>query len=181
MDRVEKIARPIRICLTGAESTGKTEMAKALSKHFSAPMVPEFSRDYAERAARELSFMDVMPIAKGQMELEEKLSAGAPLVILDTDLLSTICYSRHHFGASPVILDAIAKKRLAGLYLLLDIDVPWLADPVRDSGDSRGALHERFCDVLDEFGANVKTIRGNWDERLKQAVEAIQKRPVPSA
>lgn len=173
---MEKVARPIRICLTGAESTGKTELAKALSKQFSAPMVPEFSREYAERVARDLSFMDVMPIAKGQMELEEKLTSGAPLVILDTDLLSTICYSRHHFGTSPVILDAIARKRLADLYLLLDIDVPWVADPVRDSGDTRDALHERFCDVLDEFGAKVVTIRGNWEERLRQAVDEVGKK-----
>ena len=172
---MEKVARPLRICLTGAESTGKTELAKALSKHFSAPMVPEFSRQYAERAARELSFMDVMPIAKGQMEAEERVSADSQLVILDTDVVSTVCYSRHHFGASPVILDAIAKKRLADLYLLLDIDVPWVADPVRDSGDTRGALHERFCDVLDEFGANVRTIRGNWEERLRQAILEVGK------
>jgi NadR type nicotinamide-nucleotide adenylyltransferase len=178
---VEKVARPIRICLTGAESTGKTELAKALSRHFSAPMVAEFSREYAQRAGRDLSFMDVMPIAKGQMELEENVSSGAALVILDTDLLSTVSYSRHHFGASPVILDAIARKRLADLYLLLDIDVPWVGDPVRDSGATREALHERFCDVLDEFGANVRTIRGNWDERLKKAIEVIRECPVPSA
>jgi len=178
---VEKIARPVRVCLTGAESTGKTELAKALSRHFSAPMVPEFSRQYAERVARDLSFMDVMPIAKGQMELEESLSGGAPLVILDTDVLSTICYSRHHFGTSPVILDAIGRKRMADLYLLLDIDVPWVADPVRDSGATREALHERFCDVLDEFGANVVTLRGNWEERLRRAIAAIKECPVPSA
>lgn len=171
---MEKIARPIRICLTGAESTGKTELAKALSSHFSAPMVLEFSREYAERVGRDLSFMDVMPIAKGQMELEDSLSAGEPpLIILDTDLLSTICYSRHHFGASPAILDTIARQRLADLYLLLDIDVPWVADRVRDSGATRDTLHERFCDVLDEFGANARTIRGSWDERLRQAIEAV--------
>ena len=172
---MEEIARPIRICLTGAESTGKTELAKALSAHFSAPMVPEFSREYAERVVRELSFMDVMPIARGQMELEERLAGSGSLVILDTDLLSTISYSRHHFGTSPVILDAIARRRLADLYLLLDIDVPWVGDSVRDSGASRDALHERFCDVLDEFGATVRTIRGSWEERLKQAICAIEK------
>jgi len=75
-----------------------------------------------------------------------------------------------------VILDAIGRKRLADLYLLLDIDVPWVADRVRDSGDTRDALHERFCDVLDEFGANVVTIRGNWDERLRKAIGAIDAR-----
>src|SRR5262249_51899035 len=138
-----------------------------------APLVPEFSREYAERAARELSYMDVVPIAKGQMELEERATTDAPMVILDTDLISTVCYSRHHFGASPVIIEALARKRLAVLYLLLDVDVPWVEDPVRDTGATREELHERFYDVLDEFGATVRTIRGSWEERLKQAIEAI--------
>ena len=97
---MEEIARPFRVCLTGAESTGKSELAKELARQFAAPWVPEYAREYAERANRELSYMDVMPIARGQMELEERVSAGArDLLILDTDLLSTVVYSRHHFGA----------------------------------------------------------------------------------
>jgi NadR type nicotinamide-nucleotide adenylyltransferase len=171
---MEKVARPFRVCLTGAESTGKTELSRELAAHFGAPCVPEFSREYAERAARELSYMDVAPIARGQMELEERLSADArDLIILDTDLLSTVVYSRHHFGVCPTVIEALAKKRLADLYLLMDSDVPWLADPVRNSGATRDELHERFCDVLDEFGATVRTIAGQWDERLKRSVEAI--------
>ena len=51
---MEKVARPFRVCLTGAESTGKTELAKELAAHFSAPCVPEFSREYA--ASPRLSF-----------------------------------------------------------------------------------------------------------------------------
>ena len=182
MDRMEKIARPFRVCLTGAESTGKTELAKELASHFAAPWVPEYSRDYAARANRELSYMDVMPIARGQMELEERISADArELLILDTDLLSTVVYSRHHFGACPAMIEALARTRLADLYLLLDIDVPWLADPVRDCGATRDALHERFCDVLDEFRAPVRTIWGTWDERLRQAVEVLEgERPRPA-
>ena len=179
---MEKVARPFRVCLTGAESTGKTELAKELAAHFGAPHVPEFSREYAERVARELSYMDVAPIAKGQMELEERVSAGASgLVILDTDLVSTVVYSRHHFGACPIVVEALAKKRLADLYLLLDIDVPWVADPVRDAGDTRDALHERFCDVLDELGATVRPIAGPWDERLREAIEIVGKSLVPTS
>ena len=179
---MEKVARPFRVCLTGAESTGKTELAKALAAHFRAPFVPEFSREYAERARRTLSYMDVAPIARGQMELEDRLSAGATdLLILDTDLVSTVVYSRHHFGACPVVVVSLAKKRLADLYLLLDVDVPWVEDPVRDAGTTRDTLHENFCDVLDEFGANVRTIGGTWEERLQMAVQLIEKRLVPRA
>ena len=171
---MEKIARPFRVCLTGAESTGKTELAKELASHFAAPWVPEYAREYAARVMRELSYMDVMPIARGQMELEARIAAGArDLLILDTDLLSTVVYSRHHFGACPAMIEALARTRLADLYLLLDVDVPWIDDPVRDCGPTRDVLHERFCDVLDEFGANVRTISGEWDERLRQAIDAV--------
>lgn len=182
MDRMEKVARPFRVCLTGAESTGKTELGRELAIHFRAPCVPEFSREYAERVARELSYMDVYPIARGQMELEERVSAGArDLVILDTDLLSTVVYSRHHFGACPIMVESLARTRLADLYLLLDIDVPWIADPVRGAGTTRDELHELFCDVLDQFGATVRTIAGEWDERLKRAIEIVEKCLVKSA
>jgi len=182
---MEKVARPFRVCLTGAESTGKTELAQRLAAHFGAPWVPEFARQYAERAGRELSYMDVMPIANGQMELEGRIAASAgALLILDTDLVSTVCYARHHFGACPAMIEALARRRLADLYLLLDIDVPWEHDPVRDSGATRDALHERFCDVLDEFGASVRTISGrDWVDRFRQAAEAIKSAqwPVPGA
>jgi NadR type nicotinamide-nucleotide adenylyltransferase len=172
---MEEVAHPFRVCLTGAESTGKTELARELAGHFGAPHVPEYSREYAERAARELSYMDVYPIARGQMELEQRASAGArDLIILDTDLLSTVVYSRHHFGACPIMVESLARTRLADLYLLLDVDVPWVADPVRDSGSTRDALHDLFCDVLDEFGATVRTIAGAWDERLRRAIEWVE-------
>jgi HTH-type transcriptional regulator, transcriptional repressor of NAD biosynthesis genes len=169
---MEEVARPFRVCLIGAESTGKTELAKELARYFVAPWVPEYSREYAERAGRELSYMDVMPIARGQLELEEQIAADArDLLILDTDLLSTVVYSRHHFGACPAIVEGLARQRLADLYLLLHVDVPWVADPVRDSGH---ALHEQFCQVLGEFKAPHRTISGGWDQRFERAVEAIK-------
>ena len=79
---MEEVAHPFRVCLTGAESTGKTELARELAGHFGAPHVPEYSREYAERAARELSYMDVYPIARGQMELVRG-SAEQPDAISD--------------------------------------------------------------------------------------------------
>lgn len=179
---MEEVARPFRVCLIGAESTGKTELAKELARHFDAPWVPEYSREYAERVNRELSYMDVMPIARGQLELEERIAADArDLLILDTDLLSTVVYSRHHFGACPAMIEALARQRLADLYLLLDIDVPWVADPVRDSGHT---LHEQFCEALEEFKAVTRTISGGWDQRYERAVgviEAARQRAHPSA
>lgn len=177
---MEKVARPFRVCLTGAESTGKSELAAELARHFSAPHVPEYSRQYAVSVARELAYMDVMAIARGQIDLEEQIAAGAKdLLILDTDLLSTIVYSRHHFGASPAIVEAVARTRLADLYLLLDIDVPWIPDPVRDSGETREELQEGFRRVLKEFRASFELISGPWDQRFDRAVELTARKLTP--
>ena len=173
---MEKIARPFRVCLTGAESTGKTELAKALARHFSGVLVPEYSREYALARQNELSYSDVGPIAHGQMERQDEAQAGVPpphLIILDTDLLSTLVYSRHHFGAVPQWLESRVRDRLADLYLLLDIDVPWVWDPVRDSGETRKELHEDFFNALEEFGAQYELISGDWDERLRRSIEVI--------
>jgi len=171
---MEKIARPFRVCVTGAESTGKSELAKELSRHFRVPLVPEHSREYAQEQQFVLSYSDVGPIAHGQIEAEDRVLVHAEgLVILDTDLVSTVVYSRHHFGAVPEWIESAAGARLAELYLLLDIDVPWVWDPVRDCRDTREELQQDFHRALEEFGATYISISGNWEERLRGAIEAV--------
>ncbi len=161
--------------MTGAESTGKSELAKELARQFSAPLIREYSREYALARPVELAYSDVGAIAHGQIEAEDRVLAKAQgLVILDTDLLSTVVYSRHHFGAVPEWIESAARARLADFYLLLHIDVPWVWDPVRDSRDTRQELHEDFLRALEEFGAAYTLISGTWDERLKGAAEAVR-------
>jgi HTH-type transcriptional repressor of NAD biosynthesis genes len=171
---MEEIARPYRICLIGSESTGKTDLAEELARHFSAPSVGEFARDYALRVNRDLSYVDVAPIARGQIALEDRLAAAdGNLLILDTDLISTVVYSRYYYGGCPEWIEQAARDRRADLYLFLDVDVPWIADPVRDSAERREALHDHFRRALGEFGAEFVVISGPWEERWKRAVEAI--------
>jgi NadR type nicotinamide-nucleotide adenylyltransferase len=162
-----------RICLTGAECTGKSRLAAELARHFGTVWIPEYAREYAERVARPLTYLDVVAIAEGQMALEER-TVSTRLAILDTDLISTVVYSRHHYGACPEWIEAEAHKRRADLYLLLDIDVPWLADGARDSGARRDELYEEFRRALEEFGAEYVLISGTWEERRQRAIEAVR-------
>jgi nicotinamide riboside kinase len=164
--------RPHRIVLTGSESTGKSELATALGAHFGAPVTREFARDYVLAKNAPLDASDIEAIARGQMALED--AAEGPLIICDTDLVSSVTYSKHCYSSCPRWIVDAARARLADLYLLLDIDVPWTPDPARDAGDQREAIHARFIATLEELGANYVVIRGNWEERRKHAVEAIQ-------
>lgn len=163
-----------RICLIGPECTGKTTLAERLASHFGAPWSAEFAREYGERVARPLTANDVSAIAEGQIANEARAErGGAPLVILDTDLISTVVYARHHYGRCPRWIERAAAARRADLYLLLEIDVAWSADGVRDSGARREQLRREFEEALKSYGARYVVIRGDWDERYAQALAAI--------
>lgn len=161
-----------RVCLTGPECTGKTELAKRLSRELGAPWVPEFAREYAEARGNRLSADDVEAIACGEIALLDATPAGA---ILDTDLLSTVVYARHYYGSCPSWIEEEARRRRADLYLLLDTDVAWLADAARDSGgDAREDLFDAFRAALDEFETRWTIVSGDWDERFAVAKASLE-------
>jgi NadR type nicotinamide-nucleotide adenylyltransferase len=159
--------------LIGPECSGKTTLAERLAVRFDVPWVPEFAREYALRVDRLLTFDDVIPIARGQMALEDA-AAYDSLLILDTDLVSTVVYSGHYYDQCPLWIGREAKARKADLYLLTDIDIPWAADAVRDSAATRAALHGEFSTTLAAYGAHFVAIRGDWDARFAAAEKAIQ-------
>lgn len=164
-----------RIVVTGPESTGKTTLAQSLAEHYHAPWIPEYARDYAEKSAMPLTSRDVTPIARGQIAREEAVfETASGIVILDTDLVSTVVYAGYYYGTVPSWVEQAASERLADLYLLCDIDVPWVADAVRDAQHQRGQLHEAFVTRLSTLAATVQLIVGpSPAERLKRAVTAI--------
>jgi len=179
---VEEITRGagralIRIVVTGSESTGKSALAAALAAHYGAELVPEFVRDYAESKREPLSFADHGPIARGQMALEDRhaeaAARGRGVLVQDTDLLSTAVYCDHYFGACPQWIADLAVERRPDLYLLPEIDVPWIADGIRDRGERREEMHELFLDAVVASGAQYVVIEGSWKERWQRAVESV--------
>lgn len=170
------MAKVACICLTGAESTGKSRLAEELARHFEGSVCFEFARDYVLEVKRPLTADDVEPIARGQMRKEDEATINciSDLLLLDTDLVSTVAYARYYYGECPKWIERAARARLADVYLFLDIDVPWIEDDARDAGADRELVHEHFQRVLDEFGANYVLIRGDWDERRAAAIAAIQ-------
>jgi len=163
-----------RIVVTGSESTGKTTLAEQLARRYRAELVPEFVREYAEARHGVIDFADHGPIARGQMALEDAaIARGKPLVVQDTDLLSTVVYCEHYFGKCPAWIAEAARERAPDLYLLCEIDVPWVADGVRDRGHRRGEMQQLFRAAVNQSGAPVALITGDRSERFARATEAI--------
>ena len=166
----------IRIVVTGSESTGKTELARRLAVHFGAELVPEFVREFAATRKGPITFADHGPIARGQMELEDRhlelAGRASNRVVQDTDLLSTVVYCDHYFGACPPWIAELARERRPDLYLLAEIDVPWIEDGVRDRGHLREEMQSLFRDAVRQSGSPWVSIHGSWDERWNRAVSA---------
>lgn len=164
-----------RLVVTGSESTGKTTLAHSLAAHYQVPLAQEFVRTYALAKHGPIDAGDHWPIVHGQIAVQESTEAraaeaGHHLVVFDTDLLSTVAYALHYTGHCDAGIEQLARERLAHHYLLLDIDVPWVPDGVRDRATQRDEIHALFRHTLDRFGAPYTLVRGSWDERLSTAV-----------
>jgi NadR type nicotinamide-nucleotide adenylyltransferase len=167
-----------RVVVTGSECTGKTTLAGDLARQFGTVCVAEYAREYLDRKVATtglpLDERDVEPIARGQIAAEDRGAATAKgLLVLDTDLVSTTVYARHYYGACPAWIDQAARDRRGDLYLLCDIDVPWVADSVRDRPHHREHIHALFVEALNTLGAPYVLIRGSWVARLSTAVAAV--------
>jgi HTH-type transcriptional repressor of NAD biosynthesis genes len=174
---MEKVARGdelIRVVLTGSESTGKTALARQLADHYSAEFTPEFVRDFAVRKGGVIKFADTDEIARGQIALEDEHARRADrLLIQDTDLVSTVVYCNHYYGQCLEWVRQAAVDRRPDIYLLLEIDVPWVRDDVRDREMRREEMQQLFRSAVAASGAPYVVISGTWDERFQLAREAI--------
>jgi NadR type nicotinamide-nucleotide adenylyltransferase len=164
-----------RVVLTGSESTGKTMLAAELAAHYATVSVGEYGRAYMNQKRAPFEASDVEPIARGQIAAEDAAARRAnKLLVLDTDLMSTVAYARHYYGACPPWVEEAARARAGHLYLLHHPDVPWVPDPgQRDRPQHRGEMHVLFRETLDSFGVSVVDIVGSWAERKNRAIAAI--------
>lgn len=162
-----------RIVLTGPESTGKTTLAAALARRFRAPWLPESARLYAAEVRRELTAADAEQIAHRAILAEDAaLAAMPPLLLLDTDLISTVVYTRHYYGTCPCWIEAAARERRGDIYLLCAPDLPWTADGVRDRPAEREEMFALFEHALREFACTTADVSGTGAARERAALAA---------
>ena len=127
----QKPANLVRVVLFGPESTGKTTLAQRLAKHYNTQWVPEFMREYLQdkwdREQKSCEPKDLLPIAEGQMRLEnESAQSASDILICDTDLLELKVYSEAYYqGYCDPVLQKYALRNTYDIYFLTYIDVPW--------------------------------------------------------
>ena len=164
-----------RIVITGAESSGKTTLARFLAREFSWPCALEYARLYLEKNGAHYDYDIVHEIARGHLLYQaEQVPEGAACGIYDTDLLNfTIWCDVAYGGCEPWLREAAAAEH-HHVYLICQPDLPWEPDPLREYPEGLQELYEMHLAAVKATGRDYRIICGHGSEREEMAKRAVQ-------
>lgn len=175
-----------KIVVIGPESTGKSTLCTLLAEHYKTRWVREYAREYLLKNGTNYSFENLLDVAKGQIAGEEaatlelnthnnKLQTTNHKLFIDTDMYVMKVWCEfvfdkcHHW-----ILNRVAERKY-DLYLLCNVDAPWVKDELREYPDliNRQKLYCHYKDLMVNQNVPWVDISGNYEERFAKAVEAV--------
>jgi len=163
-----------RICLHGPESTGKSTLGTRLAAHLGCEVVPEYGRAYCEANGTDIGMAELVHIAQTQDAMNRAAAAReGDIVLFDTDPLITAVWAEMMFGERDAWFDTFTGN--ADLYLLLDIDLPFVDDGLRvyAQPEKRQCFFDLCRAELDRRGVNYALIQGEGAARFDAALAAI--------
>lgn len=170
----------MKIVVYGAESTGKTSLAKALADHYQTTWAAEYAREYLQKkydnSGEICAVEDLIPIALGQIALEQEALANSRnnLIFCDTNPYQTYYYGTAYYrNFKHPGLWKLASAQHYDFYLLTYIDTPWVEDDLRDKPEEREQMHRLFKNSLEENNFPYLLVKGSLEKRLKKATEKI--------
>ncbi len=168
------------IALLGAESTGKTQLAKALAERLQslgqpAVVVAEYLREFCDSHGRTPRPDEQAGIAAEQARRIEAAALGGATVLADTTPLMIAVYSDYVFGDRSLYADAIAWQRRCTATLLTGLDLTWQPDGLQREGPQVQAPVDALVRAA-LFGAcqPFGVIYGQGQARCEAALAAVR-------
>ena len=169
------------IALLGAESTGKTTLARALRDALddgsrSVACVDEYLREFCDEHGRTPRCEEQRHIADTQTQRIAEAARTHDIVIADTTALTIAVYSEQVFGDASLYAAAEAGHARYGLTLLNALDLPWQADGLqRDGPQVREPVDALLRAALARASVAYSVTSGLGPQRLENALACVQR------
>lgn len=166
-----------KVAILGPESTGKSELSKALADYFQTEWVPEYAREYVEQLVEPYTFEDVCIIAQKQIEQQQVFENDLTnkFVFFDTDLIITKVWFEYCYQRVPDFVQERLNEHYFDFYLLCAPDLEWQPDPVREHGNDRDYFYNWYKKEIEQTGKPFFVVTGQGQQRTLNAIEAINK------
>ena len=167
-----------RVCLLGAESTGKTTLARVLATRFETVWNPEYGRPYTQigrPAGAPWTSWEFTHIARIHCWYEDFLAGLARRVLFsDTDAFTTALFHQVYLGTPATGFEDLVARSY-DLFVVCGLDVPWRHDGIREFERQRLWMHERYVQRARESGSPWLLVEGPREERLEAAAAAVER------
>ena len=170
----------MKIALLGAESTGKSQLALALSARLqesglAVHRVDEYLREWCDTHQRTPRQDEQLHIVETQIARVLAAPASA-VVIADTTPLMTAVYSQILFTDKSLNELAITHQSVYDITLLTGLDLPWVSDGLqRDGPHVREPVDAAMRQMLGLSGLPYQVVYGSGEQRLENALFCIAK------
>jgi NadR type nicotinamide-nucleotide adenylyltransferase len=168
----------VRVCVLGAESTGKTTLERTLARRYETAWNPEYGRGYTEAVRNPgapWTSAEFTHIARVQCWYEDRLAEVARGVLFcDTDAYSTAVFHQVYLGVPSTGFSELEERSYA-LYLVCGLDVPWRGDGIREFERQREWMHERYLERARSSGAPWLLLEGPHETRVATALQAVDR------
>jgi len=163
-----------KVVITGTESTGKTCLGEQLASYYKTILVQDVSRSYLQLHGKEYNRNDILEIAKQIIAMEDSaLSENKKIWFTDNDLINIKIWLHFYKWEVPDWLEKVIMQRKPDLFLLMNYDLPWQQDELRQNPNDREILFNRFSNELAKTNVPVTLISGKETNRFQNAVTAI--------
>jgi len=166
-----------RVCLLGAESTGKSTLARLLADRYRTIWNPEYGRPYTQIGRppeAPWTSWEFTHIARIHCWYEDFLAALATRVLFtDTDAFTTALFHEVYLGTRATGFDELVDRRY-DLFVVCGLDVPWRHDGIRAFEEQRLWMHERFLERAATSGSPWLLAEGSLERRIADATRAVE-------
>jgi NadR type nicotinamide-nucleotide adenylyltransferase len=168
-------SRKFRISVTGPESTGKSTLCALLAKHYDAQYTHELAREYITNLQRDITIEDLKIMHDLQVNAENiGYAKTKQLLFCDTDIINFKVWSEQVFKTVPPWLENSLSHNNYQFYLLCSPDIEWMADGIRKNEHNRIFLFNCFQQEIEKKNTNYAIITGQNQDRIRNAIHAVE-------